>query len=215
MRKPTDSPSRAHRQVRRSALPPLPHQPGGIPPAHEISHSLAAPARLLPHRRHLLAQASARAPNPDLSRLASTFPFSTPHDQEHAHPTNASMGSPIGSTGSLRDHLAFSASTFPPEMPLSRPSGSRSTKWAKLSTPILLTCTSLQSTSVSNSSTYRLLTRHLVPIIFDTIQRLQILSSLIFHLKYLLSQKGCARPNNPASSLGCFSHPVLKSTLCF
>ena len=178
MRKPTDSPSRAHRQACRSALPPFPHQPGGIPPAHEISHSLAAPARLLPHRRHLLVKASALAPNPELSRLASTFPFSTPRDQEHAHPSNASMGFPIGSTGSPRDHPAFSASTFPPEMPLSRPSGSRSTKWAKSSTAILPT--SLQSTSVSNSSTYSLLTRHLVPIIFDTIQRLQILPSLIF-----------------------------------
>ena len=190
MRKPTNSPSRAHRQVRWPALPPLPHHtvlPGGIPPAHEISHSLAAPARLLPHRRHLLVKASALAPNPELSRLASTFPFSTPRDQEHAHPSNASMGFPISSTGLPRDHLAFSASIFPPDMPLSRPSGSRSTKWGKSSTVILPT--SLQSTSVSNSSTYSLLTRHLVPIIFDTIQRLQILSSLIFHLKYLLSQK--------------------------
>ena len=188
MRKPTDSPSRAHRQACRSALPPLPHQPGGIPPAHEISHSLAAPARLLPHRRHLLVKASALAPNPELSRLASTFPFSTPRDQEHAHPTNASMGFPIGSTGSPRDHPAFSASTFRPEMPLSRPSGSRSTKWAKSSTPILLTSRASNRLQF-NSSTYSLLTRHLVPIIFDTIQRLQILSSLIFHLKYLFSQK--------------------------
>jgi ribonuclease HI len=136
MRKLTDSPSRAHRPSRRSALPSLPHQPGG---AHKISRSLEAPARPLPHRRHLLVKVSALVLNPELSRLASTFPYSTPRDQGHAHPTNASTGYPIGSTGSPRDHPAFAASTFPPGMRLSRPSGSRLTKWAKSSTSILLT----------------------------------------------------------------------------
>ncbi len=61
--------------------------------------------------------------NPELSLLASTFPYSIPQDQENAHPTNASMGLRTVSISSPREHPVFSSSTFPSGMPLSCPPG--------------------------------------------------------------------------------------------